>query len=280
MQRRDPIRPVAAAATCAFMYWVLLNVLIPPVRFLGGEMTAITVAQLLAASIAAALAMAIFESRSLADLGLDWREGAGRNLATGLLLGIGGAALVVIPPLVTGMAHFESLPEADISWRAAGFTPLLLFCGAAGEEIAFRGFTLQSLMRGYGAWAAILVMGAIFGLMHSQNPGSTALSVANTAAFGVLFGASLLRAHDLWLPIGIHFGWNATLPFLGVGLSGLTIRITRYQLVWTAGELWSGGRYGPENSLLASIVLIVLFVAVWKVPVSKGRAYLLESPPD
>jgi len=113
--------------------------------------------------------------------------------------------------------------------------------------------------------------------MHANNPGATTLAVVNTAGFGVLFGAALLRTHDLWLPIGIHFGWNATLPFLGVGLSGLTIKVTDYELVWKAGNLWSGGSYGPEASLLASAVLVILFLAVWKIPFRKGRAYLLDS---
>jgi hypothetical protein len=125
-------------------------------------------------------------------------------------------------------------------------------------------------------------MGAIFGAMHRFNPGVTTLAAINTAGFGVLFGFALLRSHDLWLPLGLHFGWNATLPLLGTPLSGFTIRVTEYQLVWKSGdrwsaELWSGGTYGPEGSLLATFMLIVLFAAVWKMPVRKGKAFLLDS---
>jgi membrane protease YdiL (CAAX protease family) len=163
---------------------------------------------------------------------------------------------------------------------AALFTPLLLFCGAAGEEIAFRGFTLQYLVRSYGAWVAVPGIGIVFGLLHAENPGATALGVVNTIGFGVLFGFALIRSRDLWLPIGLHFGWNLALPFLGVGLSGLTIRLTAYELSWKAGELWSGGKYGPEASVLTSGVLLLLAVAVWRVPVRKGGAYLLVSAPQ
>ena len=131
-------------------------------------------------------------------------------------------------------------------------------------------------MRGYGAWASVLGIGIFFGLLHGFNPGATTLSTVNTAGFGILFGFALLRSHDLWLPLGIHFGWNATLPFLGVALSGFTIRVTEYQLVWKAGDLWSGGAYGPEASLLASFVLLVLFAVVWKMPVRKGTAAFLR----
>lgn len=277
MPDRDPIQPILGAGLCMFLYYVTLVLVTPAVTFLGGQLVAITVTTLAAGCIWSALGMAIFESRGLADLGLNWHDGAVRNLILGTALGAGGAVLAIIPPELAGLAHFERIAGADVSLRGAFFAPFLLLCGAAGEEIAFRGFALQYLMRGYGAWAGILGMGALFGLMHAGNPGATTLGIVNTAGFGVLFGAALLRTHDLWLPIGLHFGWNATLPFLGVGLSGLTIRVTDYELVWNAGNLWSGGSYGPEASLLASAVLVILFVVLWKIPVRRDRAYLLDS---
>ncbi len=239
-------------------------------------MVALTVPRFVAAAISGALAMAIFESHKLSDLGLHLNGNAARNLLAGFAAGAMGASLLIVPPLLFGFAHFETVPDAGATVRGALFTVVLLFCGAAGEEIAFRGFPLQILMRGYGSWASILGIGALFGVMHRFNPGATALSTVNTAGFGVLFGIALLRSHDLWLPIGLHFGWNATLPFLGVSLSGFTIRVTEYQLVWKAGVLWSGGSYGPEASLLASLVLLVLAWVVWKMPVRKDRAWLLD----
>jgi uncharacterized protein len=264
----------------AFGYYVLLNLIASIAQFLGRAMVAQTIPPLVAASLLGALAMAIFESRSLGDLGLHWRQGSRPNLLTGIAVGAGGAIVLIAGPVLTGLAHFESVPGTGFSWRAALFTLALLFCGAAGEEIAFRGFPLQFLIRGYGAWVSILGIGILFGLLHGFNPGSTPLSMANTAGFGILFGVALLRSHDLWLPIGLHFGWNAALPFLGVELSGFTIQMVRYQLVWKAGNLWSGGTYGPEASLLATVVLLILFVVIRKIPVRKGRAYLLDPEPE
>lgn len=275
--RKDPLRPLLGAGTCFLIYWIVWNLLISFGRFLGGELVAETIPLLIAATIATALGMAIFESRRLSDAGLHWRAGSTRNLLTGIAFGAGGALIMILPGLAVGIARFEHIPHVDTTWRAALFAPALLFCGAAGEEILFRGFMLQYLMRGYGAWAGILGVAALFGLMHAGNPGATTLGLVNTAGFGILFGAALLRSHDLWLPIGMHFGWNAALPFLGVQLSGLTIRVTEYKLVWNAGDVWSGGNYGPEASLAASAVLVILFVALWKTPVRRGWAYILDS---
>jgi hypothetical protein len=174
------------------------------------------------------------------------------------------------------MARFSALDHPDVSRRGSLFLPALLFCGAMAEELAFRGFVLQYLVRGWGVWPSLLATGALFGLMHNGNPGASWLSDLNTALFGVLFGYALLRSHDLWLPIGLHFGWNLALPFLGVELSGLTIRVTGYELVWNSGDLWSGGKYGPEASPLTSFVIALLFLAVWKVPVHRGWTWLLD----
>lgn len=279
LQKPDPFRPILGAGLYAFGYYVLLNLIATVAQFLGRGMVAQTVPPLLAASILGGLAMAIFESRGLTDLGLQWGKQAQRNLLSGTVVGVSAASILILLPIAIGAAHFESVAAAT-SPLAAIFTLALLFCGAAGEEIAFRGFPLQFMIRGYGPWIAVPGIGILFGLLHGFNPGATPLSMANTAGFGIVFGIALMRSHDLWLPIGLHFGWNATLPFLGVDLSGFTIQVVGYRVVWNAGTLWSGGAYGPEASVLATVVLLLMFVAVWKMPVYRGTAYLLDAPAD
>ena len=288
MTERDPVRPILGFLTFALLYYVGLMLALPIVRFLGGEMTAITVTPLLVAAITNALLFAMFEQKGLTSAGLDWESGALRNLLLGTGICAACAMLVILIPVAIGMAHFESIPKPDTNWRASLFMPVLIFCGAAGEELAFRGFPLQFLMRGYGKLPAIIGIGITFGLLHSGNEGANPLGIANTIGFGILFGFALLRSHDLWFPIGLHFGWNATLPYLGTELSGLTIRVVGYKLVWKVGDLWSGGKYGPEGSLLTTAVLCLLALAIWKAPVRKCAIYLLDerdavppgSPPE
>jgi len=276
--KRDWVKPLMGAFVCFLLFRIALFFIYPIIEFLGGKLMGITLGILLSAAISSALAMAIFESRRFTDLGLHWQEGSRRNLLTGLFLGAAAAASVILVPVALGMAHFGHLDAPDISWRGDVFLPVLLLCGAMGEELAFRGFVLQYLTRGWGAWAALLSTGALFGLLHNDNPGATWLSDVNTGLFGVLFGYAVLRSHDLWLPIGLHFGWNVTLPFLGVELSGLTIRVTGYEVVWNSGDLWSGGKYGPEASPLTSAVIVLLFLALWKVPLRRGWVWLLDEP--
>ena len=136
---------------------------------------------------------------------------------------------------------------------------LLLAAGAVGEEMFFRGYGFQVLLATCGPWATVVPVGVVFALLHSANPNATWLGIVNTAGFGILFGYAYLRSRDLWLPIGLHFGWNFTLPLFGVNVSGLRMRMTGHEMVWTAGKLWSGGDYGPEASLLTSGVMVLLF---------------------
>jgi uncharacterized protein len=138
---------------------------------------------------------------------------------------------------------------------------VLLF-GAFGEELLFHGYAFQLLMKRLGPYQTILPAGVLFGLAHANNPAASQLGIANTMLWGVLFGYAYLRSGSLWLPIGLHYGWNWMLPLFGVNLSGFTMGVTGRRLRWSAGEIWSGGDYGPEASLLTTVAVAALLVLV------------------
>ena len=185
--------------------------------------------------------------------------------------------MVLVPPLLFGAAHLTRVPGETITGAGVGvFVTLLLAAGAAGEELLFRGYGFQVLLRAAGPWATIVPVGVLFGILHSSNPNATWLGLANTAGFGVLFGYAYLRSRDLWLPIGLHLGWNVTLPLFGVNLSGLRIKLTGYEVTWTAGPLWSGGEYGPEASVLTSLVLVLLFLYLRQAPIRRQFSPLTD----
>ena len=77
--------------------------------------------------------------------------------------------------------------------------------------------------------------------------------------------SAYVRTGSLWAPIGMHFGWNLMLELFGVNLSGFTMSVTGFTVRWKTGDLWSGGAYGPEGSLVTTLVVIVLFVVLPRV---------------
>jgi hypothetical protein len=218
------------------------------------------------------LVMRIFDRRPLSDIGLGSGRGTGRNFALGVLSGGGSAALLLTAPLLAGTGHLVPRAHSAFAWSSLFFYLITLLFGAAGEEMVFRGYAFQLLIRKLGPFATVLPVGVLFGLAHSFNPNSTTLSTVNTALWGILIGYAFLRTHDLWLPIGLHYGWNAVLPLFGVNLSGLTIDITRYYYRWDLAALWSGGDYGPEGGLLTTIFVIALFFLLHRLPVVPQHA--------
>ncbi len=232
--------------------------------------------------VANAVTMRIFDRRPLADIGLAGATGTGRNFALGVLLGSVAGALLLGIPLLAGGAHFEPRSGADFSWFSVALYLVVLVFGAAGEETIFRGYAFQLLVEKVGAFATIIPCGLLFGLAHSANPNATRMGVVNTALWGILLGCAFLRSRDLWLPIGMHYGWNAVLPFFGTNLSGITIEVTRYSYRWNLGPLWSGGDYGPEGGLLTTLITLLLFFVLWKTPVLPQHAAIavsLNEPP-
>jgi membrane protease YdiL (CAAX protease family) len=235
---------------------------------------------LLAAVVANWLALRIYANRRLVEAGLWLNRAAGENLVTGIAGGAGAGCLVLAPPLLLGAAHLSATPSDQPSVGMILFVTFLLMAGATGEELLFRGYGFQVLLANLGPFATILPVGVIFALLHGSNPGATWFSTANTAGFGILFGYAYLRSRDLWLPIGLHFGWNFTLPLFGVNVSGLRMNVTGHEMSWTAGKLWSGGDYGPEASLLTSVVLFLLWLYLRKAPIRRQPSPLTDPPAE
>lgn len=233
---------------------------------------------LCAAGLAAnLLTLRIFDRRPLTDIGLKGGRISILNFALGLLVGVGAAGLMMLAPILAGSGHLVEQPNPVFSWPNLLFYLITLAVAAAGEEMIFRGYAFQLLVDKIGPFATLLPVSVIFGLTHASNPHSTAIGVLNTVLWGVVLGFAFLRSRDLWLPIGLHFGWNAVLPLFGVNLSGLNIEVTRFQYRWDLLPLWSGGDYGPEGGLLATIFVIGVFFTLLKIPVKAQHAAIARN---
>jgi hypothetical protein len=67
---------------------------------------------------------------------------------------------------------------------------------------------------------------------------------------GVFFAFGYMRTSLLWLPIGIHFGWNFFEgTVFGFQVSGLT-NFSLIQQTVSGPPLITGGGFGPEAGLI------------------------------
>jgi membrane protease YdiL (CAAX protease family) len=263
-----------AALGYYFVFPIIIALLGAPVFVIS------TLGTFAAAAVANTIALRIYERGNLSDIGLGWTAASRRNLSLGLLGGIGAALAVVALPLILRLADFQPVPNERLHWPSLLFVSILLLFGAVGEEMLFRGYGFQVLVKGIGPFATVLPVAVLFGLAHSQNLNFGPLALFNTILWGVVLGYAYLRSGDLWLPIGLHFGWNWALPMLGANLSGFTMDVTGYAMHWKIGGLLSGGAYGPEGGLLTTAVAIGLFFYVGKAPIQQQGQTEEPGPPE
>ena len=169
-----------------------------------------------------------------------------------------GAAVGLAIILMT-LLTLSFLADVHIRWHRPSpvlFTLWLLFflAAASWEEVLFRGYAFVWLCRGLGRFFATAVVAVVFCLAHGLNPNVTVLSVVTIGVASVLLClASIACGGRLWLPIGLHWGWNVSQAMVfGGPVSGLSAaEVPRLTTVEASGaELLTGGDFGLEGSLL------------------------------
>jgi membrane protease YdiL (CAAX protease family) len=82
------------------------------------------------------------------------------------------------------------------------------------EELIFRGALLYILIKKFGINTACLTSAICFGVYHWFTSGvlgntlQMAMIFIMTGIWGAMFAMAFARTKSLYLPIGLHFGWN------------------------------------------------------------------------
>jgi uncharacterized protein len=201
------------------------------------------------------------DKRSFESLGLKLD---GRTLVD-ILAGIGitfvQMGFIYVLMLGLGWLTFEGFawefePVNVVITNVITFFIMFIFIGW-NEELLSRGYHLQTIASGTSLFWGVVISSAVFGLLHLGNPNATWVSAAGIFFAGVFLAYGYIRTKQLWLPIGLHIGWNF---FEGVGfgfpVSGLDIyALTRITV--HGPELWTGGAFGPEAGLIVLPALIL-----------------------
>jgi uncharacterized protein len=261
--------------------FAVLGILIPLIRELlkpplvtesGGwidvaRMGFFTILTFIPILIANAICARWLERRSFASTGFQFHKGWLKDFAWGLALG--GAALTIAVGIAAaaGATSFTSKNQAfaTLAQSFAIFFIILLFA-AAFEEAMVRGFVFQALEHNLGAVAAVSITSAFFGIMHLGNHGVTLFSTFNTILAGVWLGIAYLMTRSLWLATALHLAWNFVMGFVfGLPVSGIKLMKNFAWLDGSSTKDWiSGGEYGPEGGVAATIALLLCTVALWK----------------
>ncbi|MEE8308698.1 MAG: CPBP family intramembrane glutamic endopeptidase, partial [Gammaproteobacteria bacterium] len=130
------------------------------------------------------------------------------------------------------------------------------------EELVFRGYLLQNMIAGMGLMWAIVLSSVLFGVIHGANPGATVLSTFLLILTTPQLIYAYLKTGQLWLPMGLHLGWNFfQASIFGYAASGMESATLVLQS--PAGPEWlSGGEFGAEGSILIIPFTILSFFLI------------------
>jgi uncharacterized protein len=198
------------------------------------------------------------------------------------------AALGSFAPSAGGFRPF-SYPQAPAGLSNVGRVAALFLVQSLWEELIFRGLAMGLLglllallfgragLERHRAWRAAglfanAFQAAFFAFLHRGNPAATPLSLLNIFLAGALLGALFWSQGALWGAWAFHFLWNFGLAAVGLPVSGVstTPPLLPLGIRGAREDLLSGGRFGPEGSLLATVVLAVAVVSVLRGPRPRG----------
>ena len=176
----------------------------------------------------------------------------------------GGGSRLSFNPILRGEQGINWAGVRMIAAEMAGAIVLLILA-AAFEELVFRGYAFQTLLRGAPAVVPVLLFSIYFGWAHWKNPSRTLFSTANTTLAGIWLSIAYLKTRNLWFPTALHFMWNWTMgAFFGIPVSGLQIK-NPFFIVSGDGPVWlTGGSYGSEGGAAATIALTIASVVIWR----------------
>lgn len=213
------------------------------------------------------LARRFIDRRSIKSLGLEINQQAVGDLLVGI--GIAGLQIfaIYLIEMQAGWLVFEGFAWQDTGWLdfigGMVWWGLLFLAVGFYEELFSRGYQLQNLEEGLNVLWAVVLSSGFFGLIHIINPGATWVSTLGVSVAGAFFAFAYLRTRQLWLPIGMHIGWNFFEgPVFGFSVSGMqTVQMVQHQV--TGPEMWTGGGFGPEAGLMVIPGLLVGLVLVY-----------------
>jgi membrane protease YdiL (CAAX protease family) len=198
------------------------------------------------------LFLRFIDRRPLQNMGIDYsnlypHSLTGFFLAT-LLVSIGSLLIYAFKSVV----WIDIAPVTDQLFLDA----VLLMLVAAGEELVFRGYVFTNLAESMNKWAALIVSSLLFTIVHVSNPSVPVVALVNTFLGGLVLGMSFMYSQSLWTPFFFHFAWNFLQgPVLGFPVSGLPFSSILIPEI-SGHILVSGGEYGMEGSVVATILLL------------------------
>ncbi len=196
----------------------------------------------------------LIDRRSFASLGLNLNKQTMFDILMGVAITFVLMSIIYVIEYSLGWLNFESFAwqgqqPSTVVFLTLRYLVVYMLVGWS-EELVYRGYILQSLASGLNLTWAIIISSVYFGVEHLSNQDSSWMAAAGIFFIALFFVYGYIRTGQLWLPIGMHIGWNFfQSTVFGFPVSGYD-RPGLFQINVSGPELWTGGGFGPEAGLI------------------------------
>lgn len=204
-------------------------------------------------TLATYIARRWLDKKSFRSLGIAIDRRTALDLIIGFLSAGVMMGAIFLLELVFGWLRFEGFAwqGEGVIWRDVLIVSLLFVLVGWTEELLSRGYHLQNLAEGLNLPAGVILSSLIFAILHQDNPAFSLSAFLGLFFAGLFFCFAYYWIGNLWLPIGLHIGWNffegVVFGFQVSGLQNLP-KLIRHSV---AGPQWiTGGAFGPEAGLI------------------------------
>ncbi len=180
-----------------------------------------------------------------------------KNLALGILVGIGWLTAAVLPLTLMGFLQFDGATVVT----SLGIWLIAMTINAAMQEYLVRGYLFKMIGERHSANAAVIVTTILFTLMHGLQGG--VLGIANVVAASLVFTLLLVRTGSLLAPIVAHIIWN--------GVGGVVLGVVSLGGVYPSllkvsqhgSDVVTGGSALVEGSIVTLFGSTMILLALW-----------------
>lgn len=214
-----------------------------------------------------------YEKRRARELALQWLWIPLAAAAGALSIGV-----TILALYATG--HYQLIAYRGLG-QASGVLGLI-WIAAVIEEVSFRGILFRILEERLGTRVALGASAVVFGAAHLANAGAGWITLFSVTLAGLMWAGVFIVSRNLWVVAAHHACWNATIFLLGLPLSGSESWRAQAPLetAYRGSDLWTGGAFGPEDSLLNLVASLAICSALWRLARRRGqiRAATLPLP--
>lgn len=200
------------------------------------------------------------EKRKISSIGF-YKNNWFKKYAFGFFIGLAMMSLVVLTLFLLGCVSIEKQPTQPVGVSAI-LPVLIVLIGwiiqGGTEEVLTRGWLMNVLGARYNIAVGLIISSTLFGLLHLGNPNVNYIAILNIILVGLFYGFYVIKSNDLWAVCGMHSAWNfAQGNLFGFEVSGLNVEVgSLIDLNLVGNDFISGGSFGPEAGLGATIVLL------------------------